>query len=90
MNYSIRKVSETNRSAVPMAASSVSASTPSPKIRYKSGKDLSFDDLLIEGQLRRGELNVVTGETDKNGNGLLRLRENFIDRMTADLGEETP
>lgn len=59
-----------------------------PKVRYRAGKDLSFEELLIEGQLKRPDLNVITGETEKNGNGLLRLRENFLDRMTAELGEE--
>jgi hypothetical protein len=60
------------------------------KVKYKAGKDLNFEQLVIEGQLKRPELSVVTGDNDEGGNGLLRLRENFVDRMSADAGEEVP
>lgn len=62
------------------------AATPE-KIKYRAGKDLNFEALLIEGQNKRPELSVVTGDSDSTMNGLLRLRENFVDKMTADLGE---
>jgi hypothetical protein len=58
------------------------------KIKYRTGKDLNFEALIIEGQNKRPELSVVTGDSDSSMNGLLRLRENFVDKMTADLGEE--
>ena len=57
-------------------------------VKYKAGKDLNFDELLIEGALKRPELSVVTGDSDQDANGLLRLRENFVDRMTVDASEE--
>jgi hypothetical protein len=61
-----------------------------PAVKYKSGKDLNFEQLVIEGQLQRPELSVVTGDSDENGNGLLRLRENFVDRMAEAAGQEAP
>ena len=60
------------------------------KIKYKAGKDVNFEELLIQGQLKRPELSVVTGNTQPGSDGLLRLRENFIDRITTDVGEELP
>lgn len=61
-----------------------------PTVKYKAGKDLNFEQLVIEGQLKRPELSVVTGDSDENANGLLRLRENFVDRMAEAAGEEAP
>jgi hypothetical protein len=58
------------------------------EVKYKGAKDLSFEELLIEGQLKRPEMGVITGDEDQTGNGLLRLRENFNDRMTAEAGKE--
>ncbi len=60
----------------------------SKAVKYKGAKDLNFDELLIEGALKRPELSVVTGDSDQDQTGLLRLRENFIDRMTVDASEE--
>jgi hypothetical protein len=65
------------------------ASVPTGKgVKYKGGKDVNFEELLIQGQLKRAEITVVTGNVDDGTNGLLRLREDFLDRMTADAGEE--
>jgi hypothetical protein len=61
---------------------------PDSKVHYKSEKDLSFDELLIQGQLRRPEITVVTGNAEQGTNGLLRLRENFLDRIANDIGED--
>jgi hypothetical protein len=71
---------------MPLALSA--AEEPAGKVKYKGAKDLSFEELLVEGQLRRPELGVVTGDEDQGGQGLLKLRENFLDRLTADAGEE--
>ncbi len=57
-------------------------------IRYKSGKEVNFEELLIQGQIRRPEIAVVTGDTDNRTDGLLRLREDFLDRVAEDQGEE--
>lgn len=70
------------------APQSATSPTTEPVVKYKAGKDLNFEQLVIEGQLKRPELSVVTGDSDENGNGLLRLRENFVDRMAEAAGEE--
>jgi len=64
--------------------------TSTAKVKYKAGKEMDFEKLVIEGQLKRPELSVVTGDSDENGNGLLRLRENFVDRMAEAAGEDAP
>ena len=61
---------------------------PAPKVIYKSGKDVNFEELLIQGQLKRPEVSVVTGNETQGTDGMLRLRENFIDRLAEDAGEE--
>lgn len=61
-----------------------------PKVHYQSGKQINFEELLIQGALKRPELSVVTGDTGQGGDGLVRLRENFLDKLTADAGEEIP
>ncbi len=68
----------------------VMAEEKSAAVKYRPAKDLNFEQLVIEGQLKRPELAVVTGDSDENGNGLLRLRENFTDRLAEDAGEEAP
>lgn len=74
------------------AANSKSGSEPTTgegggKIRYRKGKDVNFDEMLINGQLQRPEIAVVTGEVGQGTDGLLRLRENFIDQVAIDFGE---
>jgi hypothetical protein len=59
------------------------------EVRYSAGKDVNFEELLIQGQLKRPEISVVTGNVQQGADGLLRLRENFLDRVTADSGEES-
>ncbi len=64
-------------------------SAPAPaKVKYKSGKELRFDELLIQGRMKRAEMSVVTGDPSELSDGLLRLRENFLDHAAVDLGEE--
>lgn len=64
------------------------ANSGAPKVRYKAGKDVNFEELLIQGDLKRPELSIVTGNTQQGTDGLLRLRENFTDRISMDAGEE--
>lgn len=59
-------------------------------VKYKEAKDLDFDQLIIEGQMRLPELSVVTGDDEQGTNGLLKLREDFVDKMTADASEQIP
>lgn len=63
--------------------------TSASKVKYSAGKDVNFEELLIQGQLKRPEISVVTGNVKDGANGLLRLRENFLDRVTSDAGEES-
>jgi len=65
-----------------------SDSAPTAQVKYKSGKELRFDELLIQGQMKRAEMSIVTGDPAELSDGLLRLRENFLDHAAADLGEE--
>jgi hypothetical protein len=73
-----------------LAIPGFAAEAPSaqPNVKYRKGKDVNFEELLIQGQLRRGEIAVVTGDVQDGSDGLLRLRENFLDRVTSDAGEE--
>jgi hypothetical protein len=38
--------------------------------------------------MKRAEMSIVTGDPAELSDGLLRLRENFLDHAAADLGEE--
>jgi hypothetical protein len=60
------------------------------KIKYQAAKDLNFEKLVIDGSLKRPELAVVTGDSDETTNGLLRLREDFKDRVAQAAGEDAP
>jgi hypothetical protein len=61
---------------------------PKKKIRYTKGKKLDFESILIEGHLKRPEMSVVTGDVNGEDEGLLKLREDFLDHMAIDLGVE--
>ncbi len=77
--------------AAPSASTAPAADPSNPTgkgVKYKAGGNVNFEELLIQGQLKRAEITVVTGNVDDGTNGLLRLREDFLDRMTADAGEE--
>jgi hypothetical protein len=56
-------------------------------VKYRSGKEIRFDELLIQGQMKRAEMSVVTGDSDPASDGLLRLRDQFLDHAALDLGE---
>lgn len=69
---------------------SPSVTPTAPVVKFKAGRDLNFEQLVIEGQLKRPELSLDTDDSEQNGNGLLRLRENFIDRMAENAGQDMP
>jgi hypothetical protein len=77
--------------AIAAAAASAEAPKTAPagkgKIRYRESARLQFDDLLVQGRFNRPEVLIVTGDTQKEGASLLRLRKDFADRMSAELGE---
>jgi len=58
--------------------------------QVEQGKDvrnIQFESLLIQGQVQRPDLSMITGNGEEEGDGLLRLREEFTDLMAADHGE---
>ena len=57
-------------------------------VRYTKGKKLDFESILIKGHLKRPEMSVVTGDVNGEDEGLLKLREDFLDHMAVDLGVE--
>lgn len=63
-------------------------SDKAPAVKYRAGKDLSFDEILVQGQIHRPEISVVTGSADEDNNGLVRLRQDFLDQIAADFGED--
>ena len=77
-----------SRAEVNTASPQAGAVASASQVKYKSGKELRFDELLIQGQMKRAEMSVVTGDPAEVSDGLLRLRENFIDHASVDLGEE--
>jgi hypothetical protein len=56
--------------------------------KYKSSGKIDFEELLVQGALKRPELSVVAGNAAEGDDGLLRLRENFVDQMAIDFAEE--
>jgi hypothetical protein len=54
----------------------------------KDSKDIQFESLLIQGQIQRPDLAIVTGDSGDNLEGLLRMRTDFTDLMAQDAGEE--
>lgn len=70
------------------AGTASAAQDAATQVKYRSGKEIRFDELLIQGQMKRAEMSVVTGDQAEFSNGLLRLRENFLDHAALDLGEE--
>ncbi len=73
---------------VPLASGAETPANPAPKVKYTSGKDVDFEKLLIQGDVKQPELSIVTGNVQQGTDGLLRLRENFTDRISMDAGEE--
>jgi hypothetical protein len=57
-------------------------------IRYKKGKRIDFESLLVEGENKKPEMSVVTGNIGKKDLGLLKLRKDFNDFMANDAGEK--
>lgn len=60
----------------------------STKPRYREGKKIDFESLLIEGQKKQADYSVVTGNLGEEDLGLLKLREDFLDSMANDASEE--
>ena len=57
------------------------------KIKYKESGRIDFESLLIEGERKKPELSVVTGNTGEKDSGLMVFRKDFKDMMANDFGE---
>lgn len=57
------------------------------KVKYKESGRIDFESLLIEGERKKPELSVVTGNVGEKDNGLMVIRKDFKDMMANDFGE---
>ncbi len=57
------------------------------KIKYKESGRIDFESLLIEGERKKPELSIVTGNVGESDSGLMIMRENFADTMMNEFGE---
>lgn len=76
---------ETKETPVPTEA--VQETTKTTKIKYKESGRIDFESLLIEGERKKPELSVVTGNIGEKDNGLMVIRKDFGDMMANDFGE---
>lgn len=58
-----------------------------PGVKYTGQGRVDFESLLIEGERKKPEMSVVTGNLGEKDSGLLKFRENFLDTMADDFGE---
>lgn len=63
------------------------AETKSVKVKYKESGRIDFESLLIEGERKKPEMSVVTGNIGEKDNGLMVFRKDFEDTMANDFGE---
>ena len=73
-------------------AADAAAKTPGPqdRVHYKKSKKMDFSSQTVEGKLQRPETSLITASENLTSNGILRLRENFMDKYAADAGEVVP
>lgn len=57
------------------------------KVKYKAASRIDFESLLIEGERKKPEMAVVTGNIGEKDSGLLKFRKDFLDVMADDFGE---
>ncbi len=57
------------------------------KVKFKASSRIDFESLLIEGERKKPEMAVVTGNIGEKDSGLLKFRADFTDVMADDLGE---
>lgn len=55
--------------------------------KKKSGTDLSFEDLLVQGRYHFSNESVVTVEEEKVFSKLLKIRKDFDDRVKDSSGQ---
>ncbi len=59
----------------------------SVKVKYKDSTRIDFESLLIEGERKKPEMSVVTGNLGEKDRGLMIYRTDFIDMISNDFGE---
>ena len=59
------------------------------KVKYKTGKRIDFQSLLIEGEKKKADYSVVTGNLGEKDFGLLKMKKNFVNEMKFDAKEST-
>ena len=57
------------------------------KVKFKQGKRIDFQSLLIEGEKKKAQFSIVTGNLGEVDLGLLKLRTNFHDLMKDNVRE---
>lgn len=70
------------------AASPDKKSEASTKVRYRKRTQVDFSSQTIEGKVRRPETSLISASEGVNDQGVLRLRENFLDKLAAFSGED--
>lgn len=65
----------------------IAEAVKSNKVKYKQSGRIDFESLLIEGERKKPELSVVTGNVGEKDNGLMVIRQDFQDMMAEDFGE---
>lgn len=70
--------------SLPLFASSENAEN----IKYKSSGRIDFESLLIEGERKKPEMAVVTGNIGEKDEGLIVERSDFLDTMAESFGDE--
>ena len=61
--------------------------TQATAAKFRAPGSMSFDQQLVEGQIYRPDLSVVTGDRMEDSDGLLRLRQDFGDHAADEAGE---
>lgn len=56
-------------------------------VKYKESGRIDFESLLIEGERKKPELSIVTGNIGEKDNGLMVIRKDFDDMIANDFGE---
>jgi len=57
------------------------------KVKYKESGRIDFESLLIEGERKKPEMSVVTGNLGEKDTGIMIERKDFNDMMANDFGE---
>lgn len=58
------------------------------KIKYKKRTTVDFGAQNIEGKIRRPETSLIEASESITDQGVLRLRENFLDKIASFSGED--